>query len=641
GGWEARPDSSEGDRLAAEGISMNNVIETPGPAAGSLTLAQSLEEATERATKIRPHPWQVQVSCEVCRGKRDILVHTEMSRDEKSLLLVMACFLRPETIVWLASPLDCLDQGLVDLFSGWGLKAIVIDSLKSNSSVYTDIAKGKYQVILASIEKMTESSRLHSAMKSASLTDRPQLLIVDEAHYISSWTESGFRPLYAIIGGLRRLLPPGTPVLAVTPTADDNVRCVIQNLLDFRKNPLVINLGNYRANLIHIVHHLQSGTEAAIGEIIQYLPSKTDLPLTLVFIDSVSLAFSVLDMLRKWCNPSVRGKIHLCHSLLSDHYMRVMAHGFGREIFRVLICVGSPPMRAAFQNVSLVINFLAPSSLSAWLRRAWYGTRSQGVMCRVVLMIQPPLFENWLGDAQDTERLESNDGTKQVLGDEQSTHNAETDAEAENGSESEDSDEFFGDTTLTTPKQGGQIGKQEITCTKLLFKYIRHTGCRNAFLDHEYGNPSRSEQCVTCDNCINKSRHPAHTILPIRMDPLFGAESSSKPTKPKHPVWLRAAERKSREEELRKWRQAKWESPECAELNAMESFILPDNMLIAIAKHPNLKALEDFETTTVVWPHYERWGNEVLEILLKEREKRGTVQASDRLGDSEPSLNEA
>ncbi|KAG8690155.1 hypothetical protein FRC09_012107, partial [Ceratobasidium sp. 395] len=98
--------------------------------------------------------------------------------------------------------------------------------------------------------------------------------------------------------------------------------------------------------------------------------------------------------------------------------------------------------------------------------------------------------------------------------------------------------------------------------------------------------------------------------------------SVEEPSKPERPIWLRPAERESCEDKLRKWRAAKWDSPECAELDAMESFIMPDDILTSIAKHPELLHLRDFERTTLFWPHYERWGEEVLEILHEEYNQR-------------------
>ena len=51
---------------------------------------------------------------------------------------------------------------------------------------------------------------------------RPSLFVVDEAHCISDWGHD-FRPDYRRIGAMIRELPPGTPVLATTATANRRV----------------------------------------------------------------------------------------------------------------------------------------------------------------------------------------------------------------------------------------------------------------------------------------------------------------------------------------------------------------------------------------------------------------------------------
>ncbi|KAG9092077.1 hypothetical protein FRC06_000257 [Ceratobasidium sp. 370] len=83
-----------------------------------------------------------------------------------------------------------------------------------------DIKGGEYQVVISSIESMTAGNKLRPALASTKLSKRRQLLVVDEAHVPPSRTETGFRPVYAITGQLCRLLPPGTPVLAATATAN-------------------------------------------------------------------------------------------------------------------------------------------------------------------------------------------------------------------------------------------------------------------------------------------------------------------------------------------------------------------------------------------------------------------------------------
>ncbi|KAF8597052.1 P-loop containing nucleoside triphosphate hydrolase protein, partial [Ceratobasidium sp. AG-I] len=320
---------------------------------GPLTLEQSFVEATKAATGFVPHPWQVSAACALYSGKRDVLVLAGTGYG-KTLPFVMNCFLRPDLIVWIVSPLNYIEMQQAKSFLRWGLRAIA------------DVKNGKFQVVISSIESMTATNKLRPAIASPKLESRPQILVVDEAHCISGWTETGFRPLYATTGTLRRLMPPNTPVIAATATANEKVR---KSIMD--------------------------GSESAVGEIFQYFPSKTELPLSLIFVDSRSVGQTVLQALRDYVDPSLKGQIHIYHAFRSEFSKKVLAEGFQREEFRVLICTESLTMGADFRRVRLVINFLAPDSLQTWEQRAGRGARQEDIICNAVLMVQPSLFEGF------------------------------------------------------------------------------------------------------------------------------------------------------------------------------------------------------------------------------------------------------
>ncbi|KAG8710150.1 hypothetical protein FRC09_000277 [Ceratobasidium sp. 395] len=656
--WEELSDDLADLQLTAEDVAaLDAAEEEAAPIFGPLPLAQAMTKATEDATarkeKITPRPWQLDVAMKLHERDRDVLVLAGTGSG-KTLPFVMPCLLMPETIVWIVSPLNYIQNEQAKVFSEWGLRAVAVNSMTlrpgllevSRHALFRlayaecdrptqDIEKGRYQVVLSSIESMLASNKLRPALKTSDNAKRRQILVVDEAHCLSSWSESGFRPLYATVGKLRRLLPPGSPVLAATATANRDVRSNIQAVLAFRVRPYVLNLGNFRANLIHEVHRLQGG-RGSVKEILKYFPSKTDLPLALIFVDSRAVGQAVLDVLLDYVDPSVRGKIHFYHTYLSDFCKRILARGFQTERFRILICTEALTMGADFRRVSLVINFMSPSSLLTWLQRAGRGARLWNITCRCILMAQASLFEDKAGQIAGAGVLEKDDGVKeedpdeiQVIGDnEENANNGADDEENMNGEES--GEEEASRDVVEAPKAARGKKSTKITYTQTMIRYINHRGCRNAFFDREYGNPARPDwTCTTCDHCLHAARQSEGNAAGEDPDLLDGEKpSTEEPSKPERPVWLRPAERESCEDKLRKWRAAKWDSPECAELNAMESFIMPDDVLTSIAKHPELLHLQDFETTTHFWPHYKRWGDEVLVILHEEYNQRMREKAS-------------
>nr|WP_246315739.1 ATP-dependent DNA helicase RecQ [Kineococcus aurantiacus] len=89
----------------------------------------------------------------------------------------------------------------------------------------------------------------------------PRLLVVDEAHCVSSWGHD-FRPHYLRLGGARaRLGDP--PVVALTATASPQVRAEVLERLRMR-DPLVLVEGFDRPEIdLRVVHCTDAGTQRA------------------------------------------------------------------------------------------------------------------------------------------------------------------------------------------------------------------------------------------------------------------------------------------------------------------------------------------------------------------------------------------
>ncbi|KAG9074795.1 hypothetical protein FRC06_010452, partial [Ceratobasidium sp. 370] len=273
---------------------------------------------------------------------------------------------------------------------------------------------------------------------------------MDEAECISSWSEAGFRPAYAMAGNLRRILPPETPVLAATAMANSAVQKSIKEVLGFGDNSHTENLGNYRPNIIHEVHRL-AGAEKAVGEINQYFPSKTELPIALIFVDSRPLGQTVLHSLRNYVDPSVRGQIQIYHSYRSNFAKRVLTEGFKKEVVRVL--------GADFRRVSLVLNFLAPDSVKTWEQRAGRGARDKSIICRSIMMVQPALIQT------STEF------------DASAVHDRPEASIQQNDGVEPPAQEHTNDDQVAPSTDKANSRKR--THTKALVDYINHEGCRN------------------------------------------------------------------------------------------------------------------------------------------------------------------
>jgi ATP-dependent DNA helicase RecQ len=122
----------------------------------------------------------------------------------------------------LISPLLSLIRNQIQAASLWGLYAESInsDNPDDHARITGRLLAGKVDLLLISPERLS-NDRFQSEVW-PKLSHKVGMLVVDEAHCISDWGHD-FRPNYRRIMRLLDDLPPGTPVLGTTATANDRV----------------------------------------------------------------------------------------------------------------------------------------------------------------------------------------------------------------------------------------------------------------------------------------------------------------------------------------------------------------------------------------------------------------------------------
>lgn len=120
------------------------------------------------------------------------------------------------------SPLLALMRDQVAAAERSGLRAVTINSANVDDwpAVEARLAADDVDVLLVSPERLNSAG--FRARVLPHLAPRLGLLVVDEAHCISDWGHD-FRPDYRRIATVLAGLPPGTPVLATTATANGRV----------------------------------------------------------------------------------------------------------------------------------------------------------------------------------------------------------------------------------------------------------------------------------------------------------------------------------------------------------------------------------------------------------------------------------
>ena len=187
------------------------------------------DEAEERLRQLagpgavlRPDQWEAIEALVV--GRRRALVVQRTGWGKSAVYFVATALLRgqgsgPTVIV---SPLLALMRNQIAAAEGAGIRAVTVNSsnVEQWEDVYRRVDAGEVDVLLLSPERLNNPEFRDTVMPKLAATCG--LLVVDEAHCISDWGHD-FRPDYRRLRTFLPELPPGTPVLATTATANARV----------------------------------------------------------------------------------------------------------------------------------------------------------------------------------------------------------------------------------------------------------------------------------------------------------------------------------------------------------------------------------------------------------------------------------
>ncbi|MEU1627899.1 RecQ family ATP-dependent DNA helicase [Streptomyces sp. NPDC020096] len=136
----------------------------------------------------------------------------------------------------IVSPLLALMRNQVEAAERAGIRARTINSANTEEwdAVQAEVAAGEVDVLLVSPERLNNPDFRDDVLPKLAATTG--LLVVDEAHCISDWGHD-FRPDYRRLRTMLAELPPGTPVLATTATANARVTADVAEQLGTGSQP--------------------------------------------------------------------------------------------------------------------------------------------------------------------------------------------------------------------------------------------------------------------------------------------------------------------------------------------------------------------------------------------------------------------
>lgn len=259
----------------------------------------------------------------------------------------------------IVSPLLSLMRNQVDAARRAGIVAETINSANTTEwdEIHARVSAGEVDVLLVSPERLNNPDFRDRVLPH--LAADAGLLVVDEAHCVSDWGHD-FRPDYRRIRDLLADLPPGTPVLATTATANARVTADVAEQLEHGASGEVVVLrGALDRQSLHLAVRPKTDHAGQVAWLTENLPRLAGSGI--VYCLTVAQAEQVAAALRK-AGLEVRAytgqtdpaeRLECEADLLANRVKALVATsalgmGFDKPDLGFVVHVGAPPSPIAY-----------------------------------------------------------------------------------------------------------------------------------------------------------------------------------------------------------------------------------------------------------------------------------------------------
>lgn len=341
-----------------------------------MELQQQLHDVLERTFKFKTfRPGQAEaITTLLTRGK--VLCILPTGHGKSLLYQLPSCLLGGITIV--ISPLLALMRDQIDhLNKRFNIPAASINSDQTDEE--NDLSRmlamqGRLQVLFVAPEQLDHIDRFNFLL---SLDVR--LLVVDEAHCISTWGHD-FRPSYRQIITFVKAIHQknsGLKILGLTATADQRVEKDIAQQLTFSNQQVVVLRDSMNRSNIHLSNYEISGLAsklAACEDLLKTLPGSG-----LIYCATRENTELVTDFLES------RGfATRAYHAGFEALEKQKLQHEFIADTYKALVATNALGMGIDKGNLRFVIHFDMPGSITAYYqevgRAGRDGINAQGIM---------------------------------------------------------------------------------------------------------------------------------------------------------------------------------------------------------------------------------------------------------------------
>jgi ATP-dependent DNA helicase RecQ len=272
----------------------------------------------------------------------------------------------------IVSPLLALMRNQIESAQRLGIVAETLNSTNTADwqAVTQRIVTNQIDCLLISPERLANDSFIETVLQP--IADRIALMVIDEAHCISDWGHD-FRPDYRRIVNILRQLPPNTPVLGTTATANNRVVADIQTQLgniQIQRGPLT----RTSLALQTMVLPDQASRLAWLVQVIPTLPG-TGIIYTLTVRDSEQVALWLIQ--NGIDAKAYHGSVDADGFEDSNAYRQHLEELLLNNQLKVLVATTALGMGYDKPDLSFVIHYQAPSSIVAYYQQV--GRAGRGI----------------------------------------------------------------------------------------------------------------------------------------------------------------------------------------------------------------------------------------------------------------------
>ncbi|KAJ7640520.1 P-loop containing nucleoside triphosphate hydrolase protein [Mycena rosella] len=415
-----------------------------------------------------------------------------------------------QKIVLVVAPLVGLLEAQAKTLNAKHIPAAAITSKSQNlEQLLTDLGNNKFRVGLVGPE-MALSTQFHEkVLNNILFTDNIITLVIDEAHCICEWGGDDFRPEYRKIVQLAARLPTGTPILAATATAPQDVIKDIICYLDLPEDIARVQVSNEKLNVSLAVRILQHEPDSFADLLVLFpedFKEPGDFLQTLIYVNGRQDAEKIQDFLRDNTPQGIDIKIfEFYHKEIDDERKHIIQDGLNDGTMRGVPATDALGLGMDFRVILRVILWMRPRTFLSLIQKIDRCVRDHSERGEAVLYITKAMYARCCVELDIMRREEEDDSSEsESEAEEEDGGQADRDAAATVQDASEEEEE--------PPAKRRKRSKHTMSALerrdrRYLLEYIVTQGCRRVPWDKFFGNKYKKRlgfpvpKGPCCDNC--------------------------------------------------------------------------------------------------------------------------------------------